>query len=144
MIATAATAIALSNVRPPAPPQVAAVDQDKAIRNAEARWKNALADGRIMNVTGAEAAAMMQDGWTLLDVRPMGEKVGALDTFATPVCAVLPRLAVHNGFLCCGAITFTATHVNQCYIPRLPASSPPRRRGFQGLCGRCRQRAGVH
>lgn len=51
--------------------------QQQQLSHAKARWRNALSDGRILSVSGAEAAFMAEeDGWVLLDVRPPGVCVG--------------------------------------------------------------------
>lgn len=54
---------------------------------AEKRWNEQLADGKVRNVSAANAADMVKEGWTLLDVRPPNEveKAPLVDAVAVPV-----------------------------------------------------------
>jgi len=54
--------------------RASSVDQDKAMREAEARWQDNLRQGKVRNVTGNDLKSMIEGGWTVLDVRPAEEQ----------------------------------------------------------------------
>lgn len=61
-----------------------------ALNAAQHRWETSIREGKIKNVTAKDAAQLVQDGWTLLDVRPPNEisKVGLKDAVAVPLFVV--------------------------------------------------------
>lgn len=54
---------------------------------AEKRWQEQLAEGKVRNVTASNAVELMNEGWTLLDVRPREEiqKVGVKGAVEVPI-----------------------------------------------------------
>lgn len=57
------------------------------MKNAEKRWEQSIQEGRVRNVSCAEANELMQQGWTFLDVRPPSEvaKVSVKDAINVPL-----------------------------------------------------------
>jgi len=53
--------------------QASAVDEDKAMRQAQERWQDNIRQGKVRNVTSKDLKAMVESGWTVLDVRPEEE-----------------------------------------------------------------------
>jgi rhodanese-related sulfurtransferase len=55
------------------------------MRALEARWQSALFEGKVKSVTPAQTAALMREGWLLLDVRPPGQTARVRVTGAVAV-----------------------------------------------------------
>jgi rhodanese-related sulfurtransferase len=55
------------------------------MRALEARWQSALFEGKVKSATPAQTAALMREGWILLDVRPPGQTARVRITGAVTV-----------------------------------------------------------
>ncbi|KAG1673544.1 hypothetical protein FOA52_003844 [Chlamydomonas sp. UWO 241] len=72
--------------------------QEAQMKDAMARWENQVNEGSVVSVSGAEAGRMMQEGWTLLDVRPPGEasKVPIVGAITVPLFIEDPGMGISS------------------------------------------------
>lgn len=64
--------------------------EDPSYAAAEKRWQEQVAEGKVRNVSAAQAADLVKDGWVLLDVRPPEEiaKAGVKGAVEVPLFVV--------------------------------------------------------
>lgn len=71
--AARAAAVRVAAVQRPAQRQLRRNVRCAAAPAQQSRWDSQVREGKVLNVTPAEAGQMLKEGWTLLDVRPPEE-----------------------------------------------------------------------